>query len=47
MTMTSLFDTPDFNARLFFPRGDESPCPPGAVDLLAEVEGGVASLHVR
>ena len=45
MTDGSLFDTPEFNARLFFPRGDESPCPDGAVDLPVDVPGAV--LHVR
>ncbi|HUS64709.1 MAG TPA: alpha/beta hydrolase [Kofleriaceae bacterium] len=45
MTDGSLFDTPEFNARLFFPRGDESACPSGAVDLTVDVPG--AALHVR
>jgi alpha-beta hydrolase superfamily lysophospholipase len=43
--MDSLFDTPMFNARLFFPRGDESEPPARAEDLFVEVPG--ASLHLR
>lgn len=42
--MASVFDSPLFNQRLFFPRGDASPLPPGAIDL--EVPGAPA-LHVR
>jgi alpha-beta hydrolase superfamily lysophospholipase len=41
----SLFDSPAFTERLFFPRGDASPPPDGAVDDFVEVGG--ASLHVR
>ena len=44
--MGSLFDTPVFNARLFFPRSDESEPPPGAEDLMIDVAGG-AVLHAR
>lgn len=42
--MASLFDTRDFNARLFFPRADRSRCPDGAIDL--DVSGD-ETLHVR
>lgn len=42
--MTSLFDTREFTERLFFPRADVSPPPPGAVDLDV---AGEATLHVR
>lgn len=41
----SLFDSPEFSERLFFPRGDVTPPPDGAVDDFVEVDG--ASLHVR
>jgi pimeloyl-ACP methyl ester carboxylesterase len=41
----SLFDAPEFSARLFFPRGDATPPPDGAMDDFVEVGG--ASLHVR
>ncbi|MGE0401369.1 MAG: alpha/beta hydrolase [Kofleriaceae bacterium] len=41
----SLFDSPAFNERLFFPRGDVTPPPEGADDDFVEVGG--ASLHVR
>jgi pimeloyl-ACP methyl ester carboxylesterase len=44
--MTSLFDTRDFNERLFFPRADRSPPPDGAIELAVDVEGN-ATLHVR
>jgi pimeloyl-ACP methyl ester carboxylesterase len=44
--VTSLFDTPHFNAQLFFPRADSSPCPPGAVDHRLAMEAGV-TLHAR
>lgn len=37
----SVFDSPDFNARLFFPRSDQSPTPNGARDV------AVDGLHVR
>ena len=42
--MTSIFDTPEFTERLFFPRSDDSPAPDDALDL--EVPGD-ATLHVR
>ncbi len=42
----SIFDRPEFNSRLFFPRGDESPAPAGAEDLLIDVPKG-ARLHAR
>jgi alpha-beta hydrolase superfamily lysophospholipase len=42
--MASLFDSREFNERLFFPRRDTSPTPPGAIDF--EVPAEVA-LHVR
>lgn len=41
----SLFDSPAFTERLFFPRGDATPPPDGAIDDFVEVDG--ASLHVR
>ncbi len=41
----SLFDTVDFNRRLFFPRRDAGPPPRGAVDSFVEVPG--ARLHLR
>jgi len=44
--MISLFDTPEFNARLFFPRTAASPTPPGARDELVDVAPGVR-VHVR
>lgn len=40
-----MFDTREFNERLFFPRADVTPCPAGAVDLEVPVPGAV--LHVR
>jgi len=40
-----MFDTPAFNASLFFPRPDRSPPPPGARDGVVEVAG--ARLHLR
>lgn len=40
-----MFDGPEFNARLFFPRPDRTPPPPGARDLTVEVPG--AQLHLR
>lgn len=42
--MTSLFDSPEFNERLFFPRQDRSPPPDGAREL--DVAGD-ETLHVR
>ena len=44
--MPSIFDTPELNARLFFPRPDTSTPPPGALDTLIEVAPGVR-LHLR
>jgi len=41
----SIFDRDEFNERLFFPRPDASPPPPGASDLMVDVDG--AQLHVR
>jgi alpha-beta hydrolase superfamily lysophospholipase len=41
----SLFDSPAFNERLFFPRADATAPPAGAEDDFIEVDG--ASLHVR
>jgi len=42
--MASLFDSPEFNERLFFPRPDRSRTPDGAIDL--DVPGD-ETLHVR
>ncbi len=42
--MMSLFDSADFNERLFFPRDDRTPPPDGAREL--DVEGD-ETLHVR
>lgn len=39
------FDSAEFNERLFYPRPDVTPCPPGAVDLFVPVPR--AELHVR
>jgi alpha-beta hydrolase superfamily lysophospholipase len=41
----SIFDSDEFTDRLFFPRSDASPPPPGAIDRTVPVEG--AQLHVR
>jgi len=41
----SIFDSNEFNERLFFPRGDASPAPAGATDEMVELDG--ARLHVR
>jgi pimeloyl-ACP methyl ester carboxylesterase len=41
----SIFDGDEFNDRLFVPRRDASPPPPGARDRMVEVDG--AALHVR
>ncbi|MBI5544799.1 MAG: alpha/beta hydrolase [Deltaproteobacteria bacterium] len=43
--MQSVLDSELFNRRLFFPRADVSPPPPGAEDLRIEVSG--ARLHLR
>ena len=45
LTPMSIFDRDEFNERLFFPRPDASPPPPGARDLRIDVDG--ARLHVR
>ena len=37
----SIFDTAEFNSRLFYPRPCAAPPPPGATDCLVEVERGV------
>lgn len=42
--MGSLFDSQEFTERLFFPRKDTTPPPPGAIDL--ELPGDT-TLHVR
>jgi alpha-beta hydrolase superfamily lysophospholipase len=42
----SIFDSVEFNERLFFPRADRSRCPPGARDHFVSVSEG-AALHVR
>jgi uncharacterized protein len=44
--MPSIFDTPAFNERLFFPRPLASPPPPGAHDTRVAVARGV-SVHLR
>lgn len=44
--MLSLFDSPVFNQRYFFPRADTTPCPAGAEDLRLPVAAGV-ELHAR
>jgi alpha-beta hydrolase superfamily lysophospholipase len=41
----SIFDSAEFNDRLFVPRRDASPTPPGARDRMIDVDG--AKLHVR
>ena len=43
--MASIFDSDPFNQRLFFPRADFRPPPPGAEEVLVEVPG--ARLHLR
>lgn len=43
--MESLFDTPQFNERLFFPRGTVTPAPPHALDVRIATDG--AELHLR
>ncbi|RYE92409.1 MAG: alpha/beta hydrolase [Myxococcales bacterium] len=40
--MASLFDAPGFTERLFFPRPDRRPPPPGARDLRVVADDGVA-----
>ncbi|CCQ91507.1 putative Alpha/beta hydrolase fold protein [Nitrospina gracilis 3/211] len=44
--MTSIFDTPQFNQNLFFPRPDHGTGPAGAEDLFIPVEGEI-KVHVR
>ncbi|MFT3714180.1 MAG: alpha/beta fold hydrolase [Archangium sp.] len=44
--MSSLFDSAEFNQRLFFRRKSSTPCPPGARDSFVEVEPGIR-LHAR
>lgn len=44
--MTSIFDTPQFNDNLFFPRRDPGDPPPGAEDLFVPVEES-QRVHVR
>lgn len=41
----SVFDSPDFTARLFYPQPDTGRTPPGARDVMVSVDG--ARLHVR
>jgi alpha-beta hydrolase superfamily lysophospholipase len=41
----SIFDSPEFTDRLFFPRTDASAPPAGAVDRMIDVDG--ARIHVR
>ena len=43
--MASVFDLPEFNRALFFPRADTTPAPRGARDQVVDVPG--AQLHVR
>lgn len=43
----SIFDSAEFNDRLFFPRPDGGPPPPGARDQWISVDGDGAQLHVR
>ena len=43
--MASLFDSAEFNRRLFYPRRDTSASPAGAVDRFVDVPG--ARLHLR
>jgi alpha-beta hydrolase superfamily lysophospholipase len=43
--VVSIFDSDEFNDRLFVPRDDASPPPPWAHDRMIDVEG--AQLHVR
>lgn len=44
--MTSIFDSLEFNANLFFPRPDRSPAPPGTQEIYIEVEDSV-KIHAR
>jgi len=44
--MSTVFDSPEFNANLFFPRPDILPPPPGKDEIYVEVEAGVR-VHLR
>ncbi|MFQ5672755.1 MAG: alpha/beta hydrolase [Nitrospinales bacterium] len=44
--MSSVFDLPEFNGNLFFPRPDLLPPPPGKDEIYVEVEAGVR-VHLR
>jgi pimeloyl-ACP methyl ester carboxylesterase len=44
--VSTVFDSPTFNERLFLPRYDESSCPAGAEDCFLTIEGDV-KLHAR
>ncbi len=44
--MTSIFDSPEFNENLFFPRPDRLPVPCGSDELLVEVGPG-CRVHLR
>ena len=44
--MTSVFDSPEFNQNLFFPRADRLPVPRGSDELHVEVEPG-CRIHLR
>ena len=44
--MTSIFDSPEFNQNLFFPRPDGLSVPYGSDELLVEVEPG-CQVHLR
>lgn len=46
MNTRSIFDSPEFNANLFFPRPDLSPAPSGKVEIFAHVDDFV-HVHVR
>ncbi len=44
--MASIFDSPQFNQNLFFPRRDGLPVPPNSDEMQIEVEPGV-KVHIR
>ena len=44
--MNSIFDSPEFNGNLFFPRPDYGQAPSNSEDFFVEVDGG-AQVHVR
>lgn len=44
--MPSIFDSPEFNGNLFFPRPDLKTTPPDAEDIFVQADGQV-KLHVR